>query len=513
MLPQTGCHPQPATAEIAALAKSRNLHSSSKSSATVRSLPRTFAIPLEDLACAALFALFAMQGSIPGIAPPQALEVTASVPGSLTTWGGILSQALANALIAVLLLRSPRLLLRGIASVPWLALLAALAIASTAWSLDPALTLRRSVPFALAGLFGLWFAARFSQPRQLAILRLALVALALATIAMVVFAPSIALDHSSGHAADWQGVFTQKNSCGRIMVLAIAVLLFGERLTRAPGRSSCRGGFTRAPGRSSCRGGLTAARSLSLVICVFVLVMSGSRSAWLIAIALVLLRLALELAHRAGPRARNALVVAAPLLILACACSAVLLFPWIALRLGRDPTLSGRTAVWSQVLHAIANRPLLGYGYDAFWRGMTGPSLQIDAALHFVVEHAHNGFLEILLELGAAGLALFVLSLLRAARRLGPLLLRGDLRRIAFPLAVLVLILLCNLDENTLLLFNGIFWPLCVAALAQIEQLAQPGPAPQTRDRRHVAAPPPHDNLNSRRALAPHRGAALRSSS
>jgi len=479
MPPRIGCYPDSSTARLARPAE--DLHLSSKPRPSIHSFPRTFAIPLEDLACAALFAFFAMQGSIPGIAPPQALEITASVPSSLTAYGGILSQVLANALIVILLLRRPRLLLRHLSSVPWLVLLAVLAIASAAWSLDPALTLRRSIPFALTGLFGLWFVARFPQPRQLAILRIALIALALATIAVVVLAPPIALDHSSGHSVDWQGVFTHKNACGRIMVLAIAVLLFGERLT--------------------------AARSFALSICVFVLVMSGSRSAWLIAIALLLLWLALELARRAGPRARTALLAAAPLLILACACAAVLLFPWIALRLGRDPTLSGRTAIWAQVLRAIANRPLLGYGYDAFWRGMTGPSLQIDAALHFVVEHAHNGFLEILLELGAVGLTLVVLSLLRAARRLGPLLLHGDLRPVAFPLALLVLILLFNLDENTLLLFNGIFWPLSVAAFAQIEHLAQSG------DRRHDAAPAPHAMLNSRRVLSPHRGAALRSSS
>lgn len=479
MPPRIGCHPEPNMAPFPRPAG--GLHFSSRPRPNVRTFPQTFSIPLEDLACAALFAFFAMQGSIPGIAPPQALEITASVPSSLTTYGGILVQALANVLIVVLLLRRPRLLLRSVASVPWLVLLAALAIASAAWSLDPALTLRRSIPFALAGLFGLWFAARFPQPRQLEILRVALIALALATIAVVVFAPSIALDHSSGHPTDWQGVFTHKNACGRVMVLAIAVLLFGERLT--------------------------AARSLSLAVCVFVLIMSGSRSAWLIALALVVLWFALEFSRRAGSRARIALLVAAPLLILACACAAALLFQWIALRLGRDPTLSGRTAIWTQVLHAIDSRPLFGYGYDAFWRGMTGPSLQIDAALHFIVEHAHNGFLEILLELGAAGLAFFALSLLRAARRLWPLLLRGDLRSVAFPLALLVFILLFNLDENTLLLFNGIFWPLCVAALAQIEHLAQPG------DRRHDAAAAPHAILNSRRGIAPRRGHAARSSS
>ena len=422
-------------------------------------LPEIRILPPEDLACAALFAFFAMQGSIPGIAPAQALEMTASAPNGLITVGGIASQAIAYTLILALILRRPRLVLRQTSLVPWAGFLAILAVVSTAWSLDPLLTLRRSLPFALAGLFGLWFAARFTRSRQLAILRLAMIALALATIAIVVLSPSIGLDHSPGHAADWQGVFTQKNACGRIMVLATAVVLFGERIT--------------------------ASRLAAFVLFLFVLIMSGSRAAWMIEGALVLLWLVLTIARRAGPRFRLVMAVTAPFACVALGTAMVLGFHRLALLLSRDPTLSGRTAIWTHVGRFIVQHPLLGYGYDAFWRGATGPSLQIDAAVHFFVVHAHNGFLEIALELGAAGLALFVLSWLRAFRRLWPLWRRGEIDRIAWPLAIVILIALYDLDENTLLLYNGLFWILYVAALAAIESQHRPvTPASAT------AAPP-----------------------
>jgi exopolysaccharide production protein ExoQ len=414
--------------------------------------PPVLAVPLEDLACVALFAFFAMQGSIPGIAPSSALEITGSAPTGFTTIGGIVAQAVANALILLLILRRPRLVLRSLATVPWAALPAILAIASSAWSLDPLLTLRRSIPFAFAALFGLWFAARFPPARQLAILRLTMIALALATIAIVVLAPSIGLDHTPGHVADWQGVFTQKNACGRMMVLATAVILFGPRIT--------------------------AGRFASLLLFLFVLVMSGSRGAWMIEAAVFLLWPVLLAARRAGARLRLVAAIAAPIAAILLAAAAILLLPRILLFLGRDATLSGRTAIWAQAAHFIRQRPLLGYGYDAFWRGMTGPSLQIDAAVHFIVEHAHNGFLEICLELGLVGLTLFLIAWLVAWRRLLPFWLRGDIVSIAFPLAVLVLLLLYDLDENTLLIYNGLFWPLCVATLATIEFAA--------RDRRHA---------------------------
>ena len=405
-----------------------------------------FSIPLEDLACAALFAFFSMQGAIPGIAPPQSHESTGAAFTSLSTIGGIASQVIANALILFLILRRPRLLLRRMVTIPWIAPLAMLAVASTAWSLDPALTLRRSIPFALAALFGLYFAARFPASRQLAILRLALVAAALATIVIVFLVPSIGLDHSPGHATDWQGIFTQKNACGRIMVLGTAVLLFGPRLT--------------------------AARFAGLALFLFVLVMSGSRGAWMIEAAVLVLWIVFFVARRAGPRFRLVFAVAAPLAVAMFSAAAAFLFPRLMRLLGRDPTLSGRTAIWAQVLHFVARRPLLGYGYDAFWRGSSGPSLQVSASVHFIVEHAHNGFLEIALELGCAGVALVALSWLGALRQLWPLWRAGEIEVIAFPLAILILIALYDLDENTLLIYNGLFWPLYVTAVSTIAGLS-----------------------------------------
>lgn len=403
-------------------------------------LPR---LPVEDLACAAIFAFFAMQGAIPGIAPSVSNEMTGSAFTALSTIGGIASQVTVNLLILVLLLRSPRLLLARITSVPWVAALALFAVASSLWSIDPLLTLRRSIPFALAGLFGLWFAVRFSTRRQVRILRLTMIALAVATVALVIFVPAIALDHSPGHGSDWQGVFTQKNACGRIMVLASAAILFAPRIRLRDG---------------AC-----------LLLFLFVLAMSGSRGAWMIEAALLLMWMAVFAARRAGARARLLISVAAPVLA-ATGVALALHFSTPLMRvLGRDPTLSGRTAIWSQAIHAIEQRPMLGYGYDAFWRGMQGPSLQVNAAVHFIVEHAHNGFLEIWLELGLVGLVLFLLSWMAAWRSLWPLWLEGKIDRIAWPLALVVLILLYDLDENTLLIYNGLFWPLYVAAVGSIE--------------------------------------------
>lgn len=429
-------------------------------------------IPLEDLGCVVLIAFFAMQGSIPGIAPAQDFHMTGLAPTALTTIGGIVSQAVVYSFILILLLRRPSVWIHGIRALPWAGLLALLAIASAAWSIDPFLTLRRAIPFALAGLYGLYLAGRYSVRYQLQLLRTSMLLLAVGTIALVMLAPSIGLDHSPGHQTDWQGLFTQKNACGRIMVLGSALILFAEPLS-----------LHRIPVR----------RAASLALFLFILVMSGSRGAWLIELALLALWIALHLTRCTGTRLRLVSAIAAPFIFTSLFVAAAHFLPHIARLLGRDPSLTGRTAIWAQVLRFIAQRPLAGYGYDAFWRGMQGPSFQVDAAVHFVVEHAHNGFLEILLGLGTLGLLVFLLSWSQAARRLWPLWRTGEVGPIAFPIAILVLMVLYNLDENTLLIHNGLFWILYVEALARIEYAA--------RDLRHIDASPTHVMLTPKGEL------------
>src|ERR1700757_3785754 len=121
-------------------------------------------VSLEDLACSAILAFFAMQGAIPFIAPNQALESTHSAASGLTLYGGIASQVVVYGGIAVLLLSPAKRIIRWLGAMQWSIALSVLAIASAAWSQFPLITFRRSLPFAMAGLFGLYLAVRFPLP-------------------------------------------------------------------------------------------------------------------------------------------------------------------------------------------------------------------------------------------------------------------------------------------------------------------------------------------------------------
>jgi len=79
----------------------------------------------------------------------------------------------------------------------------------------------------------------------------------------------------------------------------------------------------------------------------------------------------------------------------------------LAAMLGRDPTLTGRTKIWTTLL-AMDINPLVGTGYGSFWLGSRLNSVW---ELRGRITEAHNGYLEMYLNLGIIGLSLFVIFL------------------------------------------------------------------------------------------------------
>jgi exopolysaccharide production protein ExoQ len=69
--------------------------------------------------------------------------------------------------------------------------------------------------------------------------------------------------------------------------------------------------------------------------------------------------------------------------------------------LGRNRTLTGRTEIWSQVLNVPVNR-MVGAGYESFWLG--DRLLQVWKVAR--VNEAHDGYLEMVVNLGWVGLSL-----------------------------------------------------------------------------------------------------------
>jgi exopolysaccharide production protein ExoQ len=96
---------------------------------------------------------------------------------------------------------------------------------------------------------------------------------------------------------------------------------------------------------------------------------------------------------------------------------------------GKDPTLTDRTKIWAFLLNMHTN-PLLGTGYESFWIGSRLQSFWETAGLGHLNE-AHNGYLEVYLNLGLIGLCLLggfmIASYGTICRRLRPFSSLGSL--------------------------------------------------------------------------------------
>lgn len=76
--------------------------------------------------------------------------------------------------------------------------------------------------------------------------------------------------------------------------------------------------------------------------------------------------------------------------------------------MGRDPTLTDRTEVWGWLLRLLQN-PFVGTGFESFW---LGPRLEKMWSIYWWhPNEAHNGYLEIYINLGWIGIALLALVL------------------------------------------------------------------------------------------------------
>jgi O-antigen ligase len=126
--------------------------------------------------------------------------------------------------------------------------------------------------------------------------------------------------------------------------------------------------------------------------------------------------------------------------------------------LGRNATLTGRLEIWTHVVQAIAAHPLVGYGYDVFWQP-GGSFLQFNpGTAGWRPFHAHDGYLELALDLGLVGLAIMLVVLAQATRAAWRFVVRRYTFDRACPLAALAFFVTLNVSEAYIAKYNDFDW-------------------------------------------------------
>lgn len=335
---------------------------------------------------------------------------------------------------------------------PFLLLMVGWCACTLLWSPYPTVTLKRVVQLVGLVLCGLAIClpATFRLDFRKAAMTVLTTLLALSLLVVLVL-PQVGVDESRGYA--WRGIFWHKNLLGAASGICLLLWLDAwlERLV-------------------SRRAAMTG-----LAFVLLMLVMSRSSTAVLTALggcAVYALLRRRELAES------NTLPIAALAGVVVALAGAHLFYVFngrlpglseltapVALLVGKDPDLTGRTELWQYVLVEVARHPLRGLGYGAFWLNVGSPSQYIIDAVNWIPLQAHNGYIDILNELGAIGFAIFVL-LLGSHAYLLLALGRYDRSEAALHWALLAIVVVSNFAESTL--FNGVLFLNAIFILSSV---------------------------------------------
>lgn len=122
-----------------------------------------------------------------------------------------------------------------------------------------------------------------------------------------------------------------------------------------------------------------------------------------------------------------------------------------------DPSLTQRTDIWAFAFRMMPDHLLLGFGYEGFWgAGPESPSIRAGGP-GFIAQmpHAHNGYIDLVLQTGFVGLAIFTCIMLAALHVVGRVA-RSSLALGSFSLSYIVFCLFYNFFETTYFRsFNG----------------------------------------------------------
>ena len=158
-----------------------------------------------------------------------------------------------------------------------------------------------------------------------------------------------------------------------------------------------------------------------------------------------------------------------------CAAITIVLFnadAALVQAMGRDSTLTGRTELW-QTLGRMVVDPLFGAGYESFWLG--DRVVKLWSVYWWHPRQAHNGYLEVFLNLGTVGLALIGVVVAWGYRNVATAFAR-DPGAARLRLAFLVVALAYNVTEAAFKMMHPVWIALLLAVAVPNEALRRTRP-------------------------------------
>ncbi|MFN6519448.1 MAG: O-antigen ligase family protein [Nostoc sp. CreGUA01] len=315
---------------------------------------------------------------------------------------------------------------------------------SSFWSLDSDTTIRRVFGLTGTTLFGIYLGSRYTLKEQLKLYAYMLGISAIACFLITFLMPQYALGVDE-HASAWRGIYSHKNILGRRFVLSGAIFFFLIMTTRQ----------------------YRWVLWLGYIVSAILVFLSSSTTSLG---NLLIVTGAFPVYHRILRFKYTNLI---PTLTFIGTVS-IAFYAWFVTyadqilgSVGKDTTLTGRSDLWPAVVEMIQKKPLLGYGYGAFWFGSdTSGATYIQETVGWTTPSAHNGFLDLWLALGLFGVLIFLVAfLINIFRAIYLIRLNKTSDNNVWLLIFLTFLLISNLTETILIEQNSIEWTLYVSAV------------------------------------------------
>ncbi|MFK8181749.1 MAG: O-antigen ligase family protein [Phormidesmis sp.] len=326
----------------------------------------------------------------------------------------------------------------------------ALMILSMGWTISPSYTMDsiRGEVLPMTA-FALYFSSRFNMREQMQIVAGVLGICAALSLFYAVAIPSVGRHVGGKFDGAWRGIYSQKNTFSTTMTMTM-LIFFVLGLVNNNRRE-----------RILARG--------ALLFSVALILLSTSVSGMVVFLTMLIVVVLSRLFRWKGRRSVLILDVGGMVMLVV---GSVLSVTWqsIVIGLGKDPTLSARTHIWTGSIEKIMAQPLLGYGRAAFWVPDSQPAYDVGAlaAKGFVPSHAHNGFIDAALELGLLGLGILVVGLLAtygmSLRRAYNSREPEDL----WPFTFLTLMVISNMTETVLITRTSPYWVMYMVVFLSI---------------------------------------------
>lgn len=306
------------------------------------------------------------------------------------------------------------------------------AILSYIWSYSPYATFQFGRGLARATLLSVTFSSIFNSKEQINILWTTLFLGTTFSLLACLFFPQIGIDIYTGA---WRGLFIHKNHLGAYMALSflffVNYLLYGSKYKLWS--------------------------FIGLITSLFLAFKSDSSMSLFSVMMIVLVIPVINII-------RNRKLKAKTIVLFLYFIALSLLFFFAALQIasileltGKGLTLNGRTPLWNTLMSKGSENLFLGHGYAAFWPVKIQEVIRIHT---WGPQHAHNGILDLWLQLGLVGvLAFFVFYFVLVKRILSAFTLnKSFLLENSIMLHFAIFFFLSSLTDTPKVLTLTIYW-------------------------------------------------------